>query len=409
MSEMTAAAKTARPSAKITPEGVAKMRERIGVLVPQAAPFNLEATLDGMRHFANAYGDENPLYCDESYGKGTRWGTQLASPLFVITMGVSEIKQIRPEIRARGAHALAGVHEFFSGDEMEWFRPVQPGDRMSKRHYLSDVEEKANSEMGGGKSVIIRYRADYTNQRGELVAIGRYRFVRVERDAAKQSKKYTETERPKYSQEQLDAIDAAYANQPPPRGAEDRYWEDVAVGEEMPTFAKGPLTVTDTLCWMRGWGAGVQNSRLAWKHRKKAPGFYDKNEFGAWDVVERVHWDDRAAAMVGNPGAYDFGRMRSAFLTHAITNWMGDNAWLWRMKTEYRRFNFVGDMTWVKGRVAARSVEDGHHVVDLQLACENQRGEVSAPGFARVILPSRAAGPAQLPRPNPAEDVPLIY
>lgn len=396
-------------SAKITPEGIAKMRERIGVVVPQAAPFNVEASVDGMRHFANAYGDDNPLYCDDAYGKGTVWGAQIASPLFVITMGVSEVKQIRPEIRARGAHALAGVHEFFSGDELEWFRPIKVGDRMTKRYYLSEVSEKSNSAMGGGKSVIIRYRADYTNQRGELVAIGRYRFVRVERDAAKKSKKYTEIQRPTWTKEQLDEIDAAYANQPPPRGAEPRYWEDVAIGDELPTLPKGPLTVTDTICWMRGWGAGVHNSRLGWKHRKRAPGFFDRNEHGAWDVVERVHWDDAAARMVGNPAAYDFGRMRSAFLTHVITNWMGDAGWLWKTKTEYRRFNFVGDMTWAKGRIVSKAIEKGHHIVDIEVACENQLGEVTAPGFARVILPSRTEGPVKLPESSGADDVPLIY
>jgi acyl dehydratase len=398
-----------RPSAKITDEGIATMRERIGVLVPQGAPFNIEATLDAMRHFANGYGDENPLYCSEDYGRDTRWGSQISTPMFVITMGTSQVKSIRPEIRARGAHALAGIHEFFSGDEWEWFRPVKAGDRMSKRYYLHAVDEKSNSSMGGGRSVITRYRADYTNQRGELVAIDRFRFVRVERDAAKQSKKYTEIVRPQWTKEELERIDAAYENQPLPRGREPRYWEDVAVGGELPTLPKGPLAVTDTIAWMRGWGAGIHNSRLAWKHRRKAPAFYDHNELGAWDVVERVHWDDRAATMIGNPAAYDFGRMRSAFLTHVITNWMGDGGWIWKMKSEYRRFNFVGDMHWAKGRVVAKSIEDGRHVVDIDLGCENQRGEVTAPGFARVILPSRQNGPVRLPDPAGTDDVPLIY
>ena len=37
---------------------------------------------------ARLYGDENPLYCDDAYGKNTVWGAQIASPLFVITMGI---------------------------------------------------------------------------------------------------------------------------------------------------------------------------------------------------------------------------------------------------------------------------------------------------------------------------------
>lgn len=397
------------PVGKITDEGIAKMRERIGVLVPQGEPFNLEGSIDGFRHFAHGYGDENPLYCDENYGASTRWGSIIASPLFVMTMGRSEIKTIRPEIRARGAHALAGVHEFFSGDDWEFFRPLLPGDRVTKRYYLCAVDEKEKSAMGGGRSVHTRYRADFTDQRGELVAIERFRYVRIERDAARKSAKNAELAAEAYTNDEIDRIEAAYAAQPPAQGDRKRFWEDVVVGEELPTLPKGPLTTTDTICWMRGWGSQVHGTRLAWKHRQRAPKFFSRNELNAWDIVERVHWDDAMARAVGNPAAYDFGRMRSAFLSHVVTNWMGDDAWLWKMTSEYRLFNFVGDVQWVKGRVVSKHVEGAHHVVDIELSCENQRGEVSAPGSARLILPSKANGDVQLPRPDGSDDVPLIY
>jgi acyl dehydratase len=406
--EETSIAEASVPVGKITDEGIAKMRERIGVLVPQAAPYNLEASLDGMRHFAQGYGNENPLYSDAEYGRATRWGSMIASPLFVMTMGTSELKTMRPEIRVRGAHALAGVHEFFSGDDWEFFRPVVAGDRMTKRYYLCAVEEKDNSSMGGGRSVHTRYRADFTNQRGELVAIERFRYVRVERDAARKSGKHSAIVPALYSDEQVEEIEAAYANQAPARGGETRYWEDVEVGQELPTLPKGPLTVTDTIVWMRGWGSQVQGNRLAWKHRARAPKFFSRNEHNAWDIVERVHWDGAMARAIGNPAAYDFGRMRSAFVSHVVTNWMGDDAWLWKMSSEYRRFNFIGDMQWVKGRVTGKSIEAGHHVVDIAIACENQRGEISAPGNARVILPSRAGDETRLPVPDGTDDVPLI-
>jgi hypothetical protein len=160
---------------------------------------------------------------------------------------------------------------------------------------------------------------------------------------------------------------------------------------------------------MRGWGSQVHGHRLAWKHRQRAPKFFSRNEHNAWDIVERVHWDDAIARAVGNPAAYDFGRMRSAFVSHVVTNWMGDSAWLWKMTSEYRKFNFVGDMHWVKGRVSGKSVEGGHHVIDIEITCENQRGEVTAPGSAKVILPSRASGEMRLPQPDGADDVPLIF
>ncbi|MEA3133050.1 MAG: hypothetical protein QOG17_896, partial [Gammaproteobacteria bacterium] len=86
---------------------------------------------------------------------------------------------------------------------------------------------------------------------------------------------------------------------------------------------------------------------------------------------------------------------------HLITNWMGDEAWLLKLKTEMRGFNYVGDTTICSGEVVAKRVEGEHHVVDLKVLCTNQRNEVSSPGTATVILPSKAAGAVVLPTPPP--------
>ena len=394
---------------KITDEGIAKMRERIGVVVPRDPPFNTEASIDGIRHFTAAYGDENPLYSDPEYAASTRWGGLIAAPSFVLTMGESEVKSIRPELRARGAHALAGVHEFFTGDDMQFFKPIKLGDRLTKRYYLCAVNEKPQSKMSGGRAVHTHYRSDYINQQGELVAIERFNFMRMEREGARESGKQSQIKPAFYTDEELAEIDAAYAAQPPPRGSEPRYWEDVTVGDDIGTMVKGPLTTTDIIVWMRGWGGGVHSNRRAWKHRQRAPKFFTKNANNAWDVVQRVHWDDAMARAVGNPAAFDYGRMRSSYLTHLVTNWMGDDAWLWRLACQHRQFNFVGDVQWVRGTVVAKSIEAEGHIADLEVSCTNQRGERVSLGNARVILPSRAAGAVQLPLPDGADDVELLY
>src|SRR2546425_5561022 len=36
------------------------------------------ATPDAIRNFARGLGDDNPLYVDDDYGIGTRWGSQIA-------------------------------------------------------------------------------------------------------------------------------------------------------------------------------------------------------------------------------------------------------------------------------------------------------------------------------------------
>ena len=384
---------------KITDEGIERMRARIGVEIPQLVPFNEYATIDSIRHYAQGYGDDNPLFVDPRSAAGTRWGQTIAPPGFLVTTGVSETKAIPPEVRARGAHALAGVHEFFSGDEWEWFRPIFPGDRLTKRKALRTVDVKVSSKFTGGRSVLIRYRTDWFNQGGPLVASYWETYVRAERGAAASTKKNFTIERPYYTEEMVREIEEAYEREFR-RGADTLFWENVTVGEELPAIVKGALKATDMLAWVRGWGAGMHAFKLAYRHKRKRPKFYSLNEWGYPDVVERVHWDDGWAQKIGNPYAYDFGKMRNAWMCHLIINWMGDDGWLWKMSDQFRAFNYYGDTTWVKGSVTGKDVTpEGRHVVDLEVRCENQRGVVSAPGTARVILPSKTHGPAVLPDP----------
>ena len=39
-------------------------------------------------------------------------------------------------------------------------------------------------------------------------------------------------------------------------------------------------------------------------------------------------------------------------MIHLCTDWMGDDAWLWQLEVEFRKFNYVGDTQWVSGRIA---------------------------------------------------------
>ena len=41
--------------------------------------------------------------------------------------------------------------------------------------------------------------------------------------------------------------------------------------------------------------------------------------------------------------------MRETWLIHLCTDWMGDDAWLWKLDCEFRRFNYVGDTQWLRG------------------------------------------------------------
>lgn len=383
---------------KITPEGIQAFKNRIGVLIPSPDPWVTETHLDSVRHFAYSYGDDNPLFTDPAYGKSTRWGSVIAPPMLVSCMGETEVRKIPHEVRRAGAGALTGVPNYQSGSQWEWLRPMKPGDRVRQRYFISGVEEK-RSEFGGGKAVIVSQRHEYINQRDEVAAVFSAYFFHVERAASEKKGKYMAVEPKVWTQDELDQVDEAYEKELR-RGRETLYWEDVTAGMTMPVMVKGPLTTLDIICWHMGRGFGIFRSgplRLGYLNRKRIPTFYVKNDYGHYDVAQRVHWDDGRARKVGNPRAYDYGAMRTAWIMHYLTNWIGDDGFVWKESDETRKFNYHGDAQWVKAKVTGKRQEEARNVVDLDVWCENQRGEVTTTGRASVLLPSRTGGPVVIP------------
>jgi hypothetical protein len=60
---------------KITNEGIAKVRERIGKGFEGRQPWRTEVSRDTIWHLAHAIGDLSPLYTDREYvKKNTKWG-----------------------------------------------------------------------------------------------------------------------------------------------------------------------------------------------------------------------------------------------------------------------------------------------------------------------------------------------
>jgi hypothetical protein len=95
------------------------------------------------------------------------------------------------------------------------------------------------------------------------------------------------------------------------------------------------------------------------------------------------------ALEVGAPGAYDYGPERNSWLTHHLTNWMGDDGFLRKASCKIRRHNPEGDMLFIKGRVKRKFIEDGKHLVEIEQEAHNQEDELSVLGSGVVELPSR--------------------
>jgi acyl dehydratase len=384
----------------LTDAAIERSRQRLGVPLPQyTPPHNYEVTWDGVRHFAFGYGDDNPLFCDPGYAARTRWGSLIAPPTFHYTMGEDAAPRPDPAVKALlKGDPFAGLGSYQAVMEYEWWRPLQLGDRCRVLQTQVGVEPKVSSF--GGRSAHITYGFFYVNGDGQPHAIRRGTWINAERHSSKKRAKEVLEPVP-YTPEQLAEIDAAYDAETR-RGAEPRYWEDVSVGDEIQPRVKGPLVTTDVVVWHLGWGMQLTPPGafgIARRVRRKVPGLYPPNKLNIPDTVQRLHWEPERARELGLPMSYDYGGMRETWLVHALTEWMGDDAWLWRMRCEHRKFNYMGDATWVRGRVTGKSHAEGRNEVHLEIRCENQRGEVTTPGAAVVLLPSREHGPVVLPEP----------
>ncbi|MFC1820873.1 hypothetical protein ACFLZG_07320 [Thermodesulfobacteriota bacterium] len=108
------------------------------------------------------------------------------------------------------------------------------------------------------------------------------------------------------------------------------------------------------------------------------------------ESVASVHWNKQAAKSAGLAYPYEIGIQRNCWIIQLLTNWMGDEGWLKRCYVEYRKFIFLSDVVWIRGKITRKYVdEDNEHCVDIKLTAFNQREEDTITGNATVILPSR--------------------
>jgi len=387
---------------KITEADIERARRQIGV--PKFAfnkPYNAVASRDALSHFAWACGDDNPLWHDSAYGAATRWRDQIAFPLFLHSTGTNLTPKQDSQQKTLFKGLFRGVGKYYTGVEWTWWRPLYPDERLYVERITSAIKVNEQSSFSGGRSVTEVYRDLWVDRAGIPVGRREESYLSAEREGSKKAGRYANIERQTYTSEDIARIDAVYAAEQR-RGREKRFWDDVAVGDRLTPVAKGPLTMVDVIAMHMGLGlssSGIGPLRFNWRQRSRMPAFYAADRYGVPDVVQRVHWDHDRATELGLPTSYDYGQMRTSWLIHLATNWLGDDGWLWKLECQSRAFNFMGDTTICSGEVVEKRIEGVHHVVELKLTATNQRGDVTAPGTATVILPTRAAGAVILPSP----------
>ena len=367
---------------KITDDGIAKLRERVGKGFTGRRPWRTEVTRDAIYHLAYAIGDLNPLYLDDDYAKKTRWGTLLAPPIIVQTMDT---------LRAVGhsglPEGLPGVHSIWTGSYYEWKRPPMLGDRIRADSYLKEIREK-ESTFGGGRALYQTYEAKYYDQNGEHLGVRNDTWIRIERAKTREKKKYGDIALAQWTPTDIDRFMEEYHSY---QRTSRRYWEDVKVGDSLGQIIKGPLTPTAEIAFESYFGIYLVGNKVAADLYAKHPALMIPNEQGIPEPPQRVHWDNAfTQRLLGLPGAYDLGPERCSWLIQGMTDWIGDNGQLTMLKARYHKFNYMGDVTWVRGKVSDKFERDGKAYVRCALECVNHRDEVTATATAEAVLETRS-------------------
>lgn len=406
---------------RITPADIEMMNRRIGFPNPTLRkgvlqkPWNTVLTADAVRRWAECMGDLNPLYNDEDHARGSRWGAPVAPPGFEWSMGIDRNPEMDEAFVKETSKALRGVQLFHSGAEYFYYRPFTEGIRIYKSEVVGSVQEKMSKF--GGKSVIVDNVSNWWDDEDRTYVTSHRWFVHTERkavekkadpaagdDAGGESKSKPQkagVALAHYSDSDLAEIEKLYDAEYI-RGKETLYLEDVRIGQKLPMMVKGPLTVTDMINFHMGAGwttYGNPPYRMAHENRKRLRGFYAKNEFGAWDTVQRIHWDVELAHKVGVQSSYDIGPMRFTWICHYLSNYAGDDGFVHRIRYELRNFNYMGDTSWIEATITDARVDPVlGPLIELDIVSTNQRGEANITATATILVASRTAGLPKLPR-----------
>lgn len=139
------------------------MKNRIGV---NTEPVTYVVETGAIKKFAQAIGDPNPLYNNESFASSTFHGGIIAPPTFLKSFNrwasMDTFKNVYPNL-------LDG------GSEWEYFdSPVRPGDRITVTSKIVDLNERSG-RLGG--MLLATLETHHINELGNLIAIERNTLI----------------------------------------------------------------------------------------------------------------------------------------------------------------------------------------------------------------------------------------
>jgi len=341
-------------------------------------------TKDSLIRYGYEKDPYNPFWSSEDYAIASRWGGLIGAPWFLENFKPDEKMMHSPKSLFRTFYLM--------GHDIEVYQPIRPGDTIrtwQKRPVMED-----STDLNGKSPRKFRYidgHCDWINQNNEIIGkFTQYVEVTLWEGDFPHDKYLGEYG---YTQKELDYI-AKLTEAERPRGPIPLYWEDVKVGDQTDPIANGPTGFT-TLHFGGPGPSAVRQPRKFEKYEEPTGGpimfgyVPDKKTGLLYPTQGGRHNNDRTAQYEGGPQAWLFNFEPRYQMTRTVTNWIGDDGFVCKLGWRHQFRTPVGDTLISKGEVTRKYIEDGEHLVDMKIWCQDLRGTLTDFALATVKLPSK--------------------
>ena len=355
-----------------------------------------------IRRWVQAMHYPNRVHYDDEFAAASRFGRVVAPQSFAVATDDGH----------GSAPACVGFipqsHLIFGGDEWWFYGPrIHGGDLIRNERVPFDYAVKETKFAG--PTCFQRGDNDYYNQHGERIARQRSTTIRYRADLAREMSVLTATEDPEWSAAQLSQLEVdkfAWIRMLHELGHGRRWWDEVRVGDKLPTRIFGPHSIASFTTEWRAylftiWCGVIRRTDLdmvalgfteEMAGKEQDPVLELENPEltdGAYIGPSRGHLFPRWARHVGMPRSYGYGASMGAWILDYLNGWAGEWGQVVHSNASYRGPAFTGDTTLMNAEVIDKLVdEQGRKLVQVELRMSNQLGTVLATAKSEIELPA---------------------
>lgn len=356
-----------------------------------------------IRRWVQAMHYPNRVHYEDEFASQSRFGRIVAPQSFAVATDDGH----------GTAPACVGLipdsHLIFGGDEWWFHGPrIYGGDLIHNERVPLDYVVKET--RFAGPTCFQRGDNRYYNAQGDLIATQRSTSIRYRADLAREMGSLEATEDPEWTDQQLASLEEekfSWIRMLHDLGHGKRYWDDISVGDKLPTRVFGPHSIASFTTEWRAylftiWCGVIRRTDLdmvalgftadmAGKEQdpvleKENPELTD----GAYIGPSRGHLFPRWARHVGMPRSYGYGASMGAWILDYLGGWAGEWGQVVHSNCAYRGPAFTGDVTIMNAEVIGKLVDDqGRSIVQVDCRMSNQLGTVMSTAKAEIELPTK--------------------